>query len=91
MPTPCSDNDFDSDADFDWLSQYEAPSVDEKTMTLMHRIQTARDGGQRLSPIASLAIDRSDRPLSAALGIDGVWAELTVPAHAIQTLIRNHR
>ena len=35
--------------------------------------------------------NRTDEPLSAALGIDGAWAELTVPAHAIQTLIRDHR
>jgi glucosylceramidase len=32
-----------------------------------------------------------DQPLSAALRIDGAWAELTVPAHAIQTLIRDRQ
>lgn len=31
--------------------------------------------------------NRSDHPLSAALRIDGVWAEVSVPAHGIQTLI----
>lgn len=32
-----------------------------------------------------------NRALSAALRIDGAWAGITVPAHAIQTLIRDHR
>lgn len=42
------------------------------------------------NPDGSTAIvvcNRCDRPLSAALRIDGRWAELTVPAHAIDTLI----
>ena len=46
------------------------------------------------NPDGSLVLvvcNHSDQPLSAALRIDGVWAELTVPAHAIQTLIRDHR
>lgn len=60
-------------------------------MTLLRRIQTTRDSGYRLSGISPLVIDRSDQPLSAGLRIDGVWAELTVPTHAIQTLIRDHQ
>ena len=51
MPNPGSVNDHDSDADFDGLSRYEAPSVDEKIMTLLHRIQTARDSDDRLTRI----------------------------------------
>ena len=46
------------------------------------------------NPDGSLVIvvcNRGDKPLSAALRIDGVWAALTVPAHAIQTLIRDPR
>jgi glucosylceramidase len=30
-----------------------------------------------------------DQPLPAALRIDGAWAEMNIPAHAIQTLIRD--
>ena len=60
-------------------------------MTLLRRIQTTRDSGYRLSGISPLVINRSDQPLSAGLCIDGVWVELTVPAHALQTLIRDHQ
>jgi hypothetical protein len=52
---------------------------------------TVRDGVHPMSRIVSLAVDCSDRPLHAAPGIDGVWARLTVPAHAIQNLIRDVR
>jgi glucosylceramidase len=55
--------------------------------------------GNGLESVAARNLDGSlvlvvcncnDQPLSAALRVDGAWAELTVPAHAIQTLIGNH-
>jgi glucosylceramidase len=42
------------------------------------------DGGLIL-----VVCNRGDRPLSAALRIAGAWSELTVPAHAIHTLMGN--
>jgi glucosylceramidase len=41
------------------------------------------DGG-----LALVVCNPGDHALSAALRIDGAWAELTVPAHGIQTLIQ---
>jgi glucosylceramidase len=43
------------------------------------------DGG-----LVAVVFNPCGQPLSAALRIDGAWAELTVPAHAIQTLICDH-
>ncbi len=46
------------------------------------------------NPDGSLVIvvcNRGDQSLCAALRVDGTWAELTVPAHAIQTLIGHRR
>ncbi len=40
------------------------------------------DGG-----LVVVVCNPGDTPLSAALRFDGAWAELTVPAHAIQTLM----
>jgi glucosylceramidase len=42
------------------------------------------DGG-----LVIVVCNAADGPLSAALRIDGAWAELTVPAHAIQTLLQS--
>ena len=44
------------------------------------------------NPDGSMAVvvcNRCDHPLSAALRIDGLWGELVVPAHAIETLIHS--
>jgi glucosylceramidase len=39
-------------------------------MTILHRIQTARDSGHRLSPIAPLLLDRSGRPDLPLIDVD---------------------
>ena len=60
-----------------------------------HRL-TSRQAGNGLESVAAgnpdgsivtVVCNRGDRPLAAALDIDGAWGELTVPAHAIQTLL----
>jgi glucosylceramidase len=60
-----------------------------------HRLHSTQAGNGLESvaaknPDGSIAIvvcNRFDQPLTAALRIDGRWGELTVPAHAIETLI----
>ncbi|MEJ2153917.1 MAG: glycoside hydrolase family 30 protein [Desulfobacteraceae bacterium] len=39
-------------------------------MTILYRIQTVRDSGDRLSPIGSLAMDRSDQPHLPLIDVD---------------------